>query len=92
MLIRCWLATPIALALSSTMASAQYYEPAPVPQYYAPPVAYQYYAPPVAYQYRPQVAYPYYYAPRVAYYGPYVRYYWGNPVRRFWTRQERSHY
>lgn len=54
---RYYLVTPIALALTSTMASAQFYAPPMVYQYYVPSVAYQYYyAPPVRY-YGPYIWY-----------------------------------
>ena len=77
MRVRCYLATPIALALTSTIAYAQgpYYE-TPAYRYYAPPAAYQYYAAPrVNRYYAPRVANRYYYAPPVTSYGPSVRYY-----------------
>jgi hypothetical protein len=74
------LAVPIALGLTSTTSSAQYYTPPAAYQYYAPPAAYQYYAPPAPYKY---------YTPPVAYYGPFILYYRRDPVRRFWSRQER---
>jgi hypothetical protein len=91
-LVRAWGgAALLALAFWPTATSAQYYAqivvfavPAPPYQYYGPPPAYPYYA--------PRAAYPYY-APPAAYPGPYIVYYPGNPVRRFWTRQGRyNHY
>jgi hypothetical protein len=80
MLASSCLAMPIVLALTSTAAPAQYYAPVIVYPYYVPPTAYRYYARPPAFQY---------YAPPIAYYGPYVLYYPGNPVKRFWSRQDR---
>ena len=74
------LSIPILLALTATAAQAQYYAPVIIYPYYAPPVAYRYYAQPPAYQY---------YAPPMGYYGPYILYYSGNPVQRFWSRQDR---
>ena len=73
------LAIPIMLALSSAGAIAQYYAPVVIYPYYAPPTAYQFYS-------RPPFQY---YAPPMAYYGPYMLYYSGNPVQRFWSRQDR---
>ena len=72
------LAMPLALALTSATASAQYYRPQASYGYYSPPVAYGYYSS------RAQ-----YYAPPVVYYGPSVQYYSDDPVKRFWARQDR---
>jgi hypothetical protein len=77
------LATAIVLMVSPSLAHAQHYVPSSVYRY-VPPVAYRYLAPPATYRY--------YYGPPVAYYGGYLPYYSGNPTKRFWSRQDRSHY
>jgi hypothetical protein len=78
LLAKSCLAMPIALVLTSTVASAQYYRPRAVYPYYSPPAAYRYYSAPAQY-----------YSPPMAYYGPSVPYYSEDPVKRFWARQER---
>jgi hypothetical protein len=83
MVARSFFAIPIALAVTSTTACAQYYAPVIVYPYYAPPPAYRYYAPPPAFRN---------YAPPMAYYGTNVLYYSDDPVKRFWNRQERYRY